>query len=81
MYGGYEKIRERFGPFGVEESEQGKGLGKILLHETLHAMKQQTLQGAWFLWTSETTVAGHLYLKNDFRTFRKFHVMLKELTN
>lgn len=81
MYGGYEKIRERFGPFGVEESEQGKGLGKILLHETLHAMKQQTLQGAWFLWTSETTVAGHLYLKNDFRTFRTFHVMLKELTN
>lgn len=81
MYGGYEQIRERFGPFGVDESEQGKGLGKILLHETLHVMKQQTIQGAWFLWTSETSAAGHLYLKNDFKTFRTFHVMLKELTN
>jgi len=81
LFGGYEGIRERFGPFGVDENEQGKGLGKILLHETLHAMKQQTILGAWFLWTSETSAAGHLYLKNGFKTFRTFHVMVKELTN
>lgn len=81
MYGGYEGIRERFGPFGVDENEQGKGLGKILLHETLHTMKQQTIMGAWFLWTSETSAAGHLYLKNGFETFRTFHVMVKDLTN
>lgn len=81
LYGGYEGIRERFGPFGVDEKEQGKGLGKILFHETLHSMKQRTIQGAWFLWTSETSAAGHLYLKNGFQTFRKFHVMVKELTN
>ena len=79
MYGGYEMIRERFGPFGVSDSEQGKGLGKILLHETLFAMKQRTIQGAWFLWTSETTSAGHLYRKNGFTTVRKFDVMVKEL--
>ena len=79
MFGGYEGIRERFGPFGVDENEQGKGLGKILLHETLHAMKQRTIQGAWFLWTSETSAAGHLYLKHGFRTYRKFHVMVKDL--
>ncbi|MDI2587182.1 GNAT family N-acetyltransferase [Psychrobacillus sp. NEAU-3TGS] len=81
LYGGYEGIRERFGPFGVDENEQGKGLGKILLHETLQAMREQTILGAWFLWTSETSAAGHLYLKNGFQTFRKFHVMVKELTN
>lgn len=81
LYGGYEGIRERFGPFGVDENEQGKGLGKILLHETLHMMKQQTILGAWFLWTSETSAAGHLYLKNGFQTYRTFHVMVKELTN
>ncbi|QUG43090.1 GNAT family N-acetyltransferase [Psychrobacillus sp. INOP01] len=81
LFGGYEGIRERFGPFGVDNSEQGKGLGKILLHETLHAMKQNSIQGAWFLWTSETSSAGHLYMKNGFKTFRTFHVMVKELTN
>lgn len=79
LYGGYEGIRERFGPFGVDGSEQGKGLGKILLHDTLFSMRARTLHGAWFLWTSETSSAGHLYLKNGFKTFRKFHVMLKAL--
>ena len=80
LYGGYEGIRERFGPFGVDETEQGKGLGKILLHETLHAMKAETILGAWFLWTSETSSAGHLYFRNGFQTFRKFHLMIKELS-
>jgi len=79
LYGGYERIRERFGPFGVDPGEQGKGLGKILLHETLHSMRAKTLHGAWFLWTSEKSSAGHLYLKNGFKTFRTFHVMVKEL--
>ncbi|MBB4823484.1 GNAT superfamily N-acetyltransferase [Sporosarcina luteola] len=80
MFGGYEMIRERFGPFGVSETEQGKGLGKILLHEILFSMKQLTIQGAWFLWTSETSSAGHLYRKNGFTTHRTFQVMMKELT-
>lgn len=79
MYGGYEGILERFGPFGVDASEQGKGLGKVLLHKTLFLMKQQSIQGAWFLWTSETSAAGHLYAKNGFSTYRKFHVMVKKL--
>lgn len=79
MYGGYEGIRERFGPFGVDSGEQGKGLGKILLHEALHSMKQKTIQGAWFLWTSEKSSAGHLYSKNGFKTYRVFHVMVKEM--
>lgn len=79
MYGGYEGVRERFGPFGVSESQQGKGLGKILLHDTLFAMRKRTLHSAWFLWTSETSSAGYLYGKNGFETYRTFDVLVKNL--
>ncbi|PYI57141.1 GNAT family N-acetyltransferase [Paenibacillus flagellatus] len=79
LYGGYEGIRERFGPFGVDPSEQGKGLGKILLYDCLRAMRAAGLHGAWFLWTGETTPAGHLYKKVGFRVTRSFHVMCREL--
>ena len=58
-----------------------KDLERFLLHEALHSMKQRTIQGAWFLWTSEKSSAGHLYLKNGFKTYRTFHVMVKELAD
>lgn len=77
MHGGYEGIRERFGPFGVDPSQQGKGLGKILLHDCLANMRAQGLHGAWFLWTGETTTAGHLYKKLGFAVTRRFHVCKK----
>ncbi|GAA3409017.1 GNAT family N-acetyltransferase [Paenibacillus hodogayensis] len=79
MHGGYEGIRERFGPFGVDPSQQGKGLGKILLHDCLANMRAQGLHGAWFLWTGETTTAGHLYKKLGFAITRRFHVCKKTL--
>lgn len=79
MFGGYEGVRERFGPFGVDSSEQGKGLGKVLLHDCLFAMRALGLHAAWFLWTGETTPAGHLYKKTGFHVTRSFHVMCKEL--
>ncbi|KMK74993.1 GNAT family N-acetyltransferase [Alkalihalobacillus pseudalcaliphilus] len=80
MYGGYEGIAERFGPFGVAETMQGKGLGKILLQDCLQQMRSEGLHHAWFLWTSEKSAAGHLYLKAGFSVTRRFHVMKKELT-
>ena len=55
IYGGYEGIPDRFGPFGVDPEQQGKGLGKILLNECLHVMRSEGLHGAWFLWTGEKT--------------------------
>ncbi len=64
LYGGYEGIPERFGPFGVDPEQQGKGLGKLLLHLCLENMRAEGLHGAWFLWTGEKTAAGHLYKKN-----------------
>lgn len=77
LYGGYDGIPERFGPFGVDPKEQGKGLGKILLHEALKSMRSEGLHNAWFLWTGEKTAAGHLYKKAGFTITRTFHVMKK----
>ncbi|MFD0869097.1 putative acetyltransferase [Chlamydia abortus] len=79
MHGGYEGVAERFGPFGVDPGQQGKGLGKILLYDCLVSMRAQGLHGAWFLWTGEQTAAGHLYKKTGFTVTRTFHVMSKPL--
>ncbi|WP_409343885.1 GNAT family N-acetyltransferase [Paenibacillus sp. MBLB4367] len=75
LHGGYEGVKERFGPFGVDPGQQGKGLGKILLYDCLTNMRAQGLHGAWFLWTGETTSAGYLYKKVGFSITRHFHVM------
>lgn len=79
IYGGYEGVPERFGPFGVDPDQQGKGLGKLLLNQCLQRMKAEGLHGAWFLWTGEKTSAGYLYKKTGFEITRTFHVMKKEI--
>lgn len=79
LFGGYDGILERFGPFGVDPSERGKGLGKILLYRTLEAMRARGVHGAWFLWTGEATAAGQLYLKAGFEITRSFRVMKRHL--
>ncbi len=79
MHGGYEGIPERFGPFGVDPEQRGKGLGKILLNLCLQAMRAEGAHGAWFLWTGETSSAGYLYKRTGFQVTRQFHVMKKEL--
>lgn len=77
LYGGYEGVPDRFGPFGVDPNEQGKKLGKILLNLCLQQMHAQSLHGAWFLWTGEKSTAGYLYKKTGFKVTREFHVMKK----
>lgn len=79
LHGGYEGIRERFGPFGVDPGQQGKGLGTILLYDCLAAMRAKGLHGAWFLWTGEQTPAGQLYKKAGFSVTRTFHVLSRSL--
>lgn len=81
MHGGYEGIRERFGPFGVDPAQQGRGLGKILLYDVLFGMRAIGLHGAWFLWTGETTPAGVLYARSGFAITRKFDVMRRSIAN
>ncbi|WP_346393927.1 GNAT family N-acetyltransferase [Virgibacillus pantothenticus] len=58
IYGGYEGVPERFGPFGVALDQHGKKLGKILLNLCLQQIKAESLHGAWFLWIGEKTSAG-----------------------
>ncbi|WP_325050136.1 GNAT family N-acetyltransferase [Cohnella faecalis] len=79
MYGGYSDIQERFGPFGVDPNAQGTGIGKILFHDCLTAMREEGLHGAFFLWTDEQSSAGHLYKNAGFEVSRRFHVMKKRL--
>lgn len=80
MFGGYDGIQERFGPFGVDDSQRGKGLGKILLYRTLEVMRNKGLHGCWFLWTGERSPAGHLYKRAGFMVTRNFDIMRKTLS-
>lgn len=79
IYGGYDGVGERFGPFGVAESLRGTGLGKVLLYRCLEQMRRDGLHGAWFLWTGEKEPAGHLYFRAGFSITRRFDVMVKKL--
>lgn len=79
LYGAYDNVSERFGPFGVDENLRGLGLGKILLYDTLDLMRSNGLHGAWFLWTGEESPAGKLYKRAGFTVTRRFDVMRKTL--
>lgn len=75
MHAAYEGATERFGPFGVLESQRGNGVGLVLLHLTLARMRALGAHGAWFLWTGQDSPAGRLYLRNGFTITRRFAVM------
>lgn len=79
IYGAYRGLPERFGPFGVDSSLRGTGLGKILLHDTLTAMRAEGAHSAWFLWTDEESPAGHLYRRAGFEVTRRFEVLRRDL--
>lgn len=79
-YGAYGDLIQRFGPFGVDETQRGVGLGRILLNLTLAQMRSDGTHGAWFLWTGENSPAGLLYQSTGFEVARRFSVMQKKLT-
>lgn len=72
-YGG-----ERFGPIGVRESERGRGIGQVLLYETLQAQKARGYRCSWFLWSDDRT-ADRLYRAAGFREIRRFAYLKKEI--
>jgi ribosomal protein S18 acetylase RimI-like enzyme len=75
---GYAQFEgEHFGPFGVAEGYQGRGLGTVLLARTLERMRQHGHHHAWLLWTSDD--AARLYARFGFRETRRFAVMRKRL--
>ncbi len=68
---------ERFGPFGVAEEYRGKGIGTLLLIQTLNMMKGRGIQSAFFKWTDEN--AGRLYKRFGFRETRRYSIMCLDL--
>jgi mycothiol synthase len=69
---------ERFGPIGVAASQRGRGVGHILMYETLIAQRQAGFRTAWFLWSDDKT-AARLYNVAGFKEVRRFALMRKEL--
>jgi GNAT superfamily N-acetyltransferase len=65
--------RERFGPFGVAEELQGRGIGRLLLFRCLAEMLTRGFHCAWFLWTGAD--AARLYSLAGFREVRRFAVL------
>jgi mycothiol synthase len=75
LYGGYDGVAERFGPFGVDPTLRGAGLGKVLLYRCLDQMRSEGLHTAWFLWTGLEEPAGRLYTRVGFQVSRSFAVL------
>ncbi len=69
---------EHFGPFGVREGMQGKGIGTVLLARCLAAMQQQGHHNAWVLWTSDEN-AEKVYGRFGFKETRRFAVLRRSL--
>lgn len=66
-----------FGPFGVAESERGRGIGTLLLGRCLAEMKARGEHCAWVIWTGES--AAPLYERFGFRRMRTFTIFEKRL--
>jgi mycothiol synthase len=69
---------ERFGPIGVDAAERGRGIGQVLMYETLQAQCEAGFRSAWFLWSDDKT-AERLYNAAGFREVRRFALLRKEL--
>jgi ribosomal protein S18 acetylase RimI-like enzyme len=66
---------ERFGPFGVDPSERGRGIGVALLLKCLHSMRAKGWHNAWFLWTDDKV--AKLYAEAGFKESRRFALLRK----
>jgi GNAT superfamily N-acetyltransferase len=62
-----------FGPFGVSDKFQGKGVGTVLLGSTLEKMRMYGYHDAWVLWTDD--IAAKVYGKFGFKETRRFSVL------
>src|SRR5688500_4094364 len=69
---------DRFGPIGVAASQRGRGVGQVLMFETLHAQRAAGFASAYFLWSDDKT-AQRLYNAAGFKEFRRFALMKKVL--
>ncbi|MBX7245148.1 MAG: GNAT family N-acetyltransferase [Candidatus Sumerlaeaceae bacterium] len=70
--------RDHFGPFGVSDDYQGKGIGTVLLARTLYQMRLTGYHCAWVLWTGERALKG-VYGRLGFKLTRRFALVKKEM--
>ena len=66
-----------FGPFGVSDAYQGRGIGTVLLARTLERMRQEGYHDAWVMWTDD--IAAKVYGKFGFKETRRFAMLKKTL--
>lgn len=71
-------VGEHFGPFGVIDALQGKGIGSVLLAKTMLAMRRHGYHNAFLLWTGERAAQG-VYGRLGFTVTRRFALMKKDL--
>lgn len=69
---------EHFGPFGIADDYQGRGIGSVLLARTLEIMRRHEAHSAWVLWTSERAAQG-VYARLGFAITRRFAIMVKAI--
>jgi ribosomal protein S18 acetylase RimI-like enzyme len=69
---------ERFGPIGVAATERGRGIGHVLMYQTLRAQQLAGLRIAWFLWSDDAT-AERIYSAAGFHEVRRFAILKKDL--
>ncbi len=68
-----------FGPFGVIEGYQGRGVGTVLLARTLHQMRKRGHHAAYVLWTGDRAAKG-VYGRLGFHISRRLAIVRKYLT-
>lgn len=69
----------RFGPYGVNPEYQGRGIGKVLLEDTLSEMERRGLEYAWMQWTPKSGAASFLYEKFGFRILQNYMTFFKKI--
>ena len=69
---------EHFGPFGICDAWQGKGIGTVLLARTLWQMRKVGLHAAFVLWTGERAANG-VYARLGFTVSRRFALLAKSI--
>ncbi len=70
---------QHFGPFGVDDAYQGRGIGTVLLARTLYQMRKRGNHAAFVLWTGERAAQG-VYGRLGFTISRRFAIVRKRLS-
>ncbi|MBQ9806501.1 MAG: GNAT family N-acetyltransferase [Clostridia bacterium] len=79
VFGQPDGSPERFGPFGVNDAMQGKGIGTVLLNDCFYEMKKRGLQCVWSQWTPGQGAANALYERYGFEKRNSYYLFRKEL--